>query len=118
LTKSSQAIDRGRRPADFVPLDYRSALVPIFGGDVSVSAMQAAARFVGEDATVDAVYVINVPAQIPLDGPLAAEEDRGRGVLEAYLLAERPCRIIIQTGPEAVSAAQPSRSSRPRWRAR
>jgi APA family basic amino acid/polyamine antiporter len=172
------AIDRGQRPADFVPLDYRSALVPIFGGDVSVSAMQAAARFVGEDATVDAVYVINVPAQIPLDGPLTAEEDRGRGVLEAarligrrnglhvrtsllrtrhpgrtlveeaqrlgseiiyladshapaaeralgptasYLLAERPCRVIIQTGPEPVSSgagARSSRPSRPRWRSR
>jgi APA family basic amino acid/polyamine antiporter len=149
-------IDRGRRPPDFTPLEYRSALVPIFGQDVSADALKAAARFVGSDATVDAVYVIDVPSQIPLDGPLTAEEEHGRNVLEAariigrrsgvhvrtsllrtrnpgrtlveeaqrlgseiiyladthapaseralgstaqYLLAQRPCRIIIQTGP-------------------
>jgi APA family basic amino acid/polyamine antiporter len=153
---SAAKIDRGQRPPDFVPLEYRSALVPIFGNDVSADALQAAGRFVGEDAAVDAVYVIDVPSQLPLDGPLAQEEERGRNVLEAaqligrrrglrvrtgllrtrnpgrtlvdearrldseiiyladahapaaeralgptaqYLLAHRPCRIIIQTGP-------------------
>jgi APA family basic amino acid/polyamine antiporter len=154
--KSAAKIDRGERPPDFTPLEYRSALVPIFGKDVSADALEAAARFVGPDSTVDAVYVINVPSQIPLDGPLGAEEEHGRNVLEAaqligrrrglrvrtsllrtrnpgrtlvdearslhseiiyladlhapaseralghtaqYLLAERPCRIIIQTAP-------------------
>jgi len=153
---SAAKIDRGQRPPDFTPLEYRSALVPIFGDDVSAEALESAARFVGPDATVDAVYVIDVPAQLPLDGPLSAEEEHGRNVLEAawligrrsglhvrtsllrtrnpgrtlveearrlgseiiyladshapaserslgptaqYLLAERPCRIIVQTGP-------------------
>jgi APA family basic amino acid/polyamine antiporter len=153
---SPAKIDRGQRPPDFVPLEYRSALVPIFGDDVSAAALESAARFVGRDATVDAVYVINVPSQVPLDGPLIAEEEHGRNVLEAarligkrsglnirtsllrtrnpgrtlveearrlgseiiyladthapaaerslgptaqYLLAQRPCRIIVQTGP-------------------
>jgi basic amino acid/polyamine antiporter, APA family len=154
--RSPAKIDRGERPPDFTPLEYRSALVPIFGDDVSADALESAARFVGSDATVDAVYVVSVPAQIPLDGPLSAQEQHGRNVLEAaqligkrrglrvrtsllrtrnpgrtlveealrlgseiiyladqhapaseralgptaqYLLAERPCRIIVQTGP-------------------
>jgi APA family basic amino acid/polyamine antiporter len=154
--RSPVKIDRGERPPDFTPLEYRSALVPIFGDDVSADALESAARFVGLDATVDAVYVVSVPAQIPLDGPLSAQEEHGRNVLEAaqligkrrglrvrtsllrtrnpgrtlveealrlgseiiyladqhapaseralgptaqYLLAERPCRIIVQTGP-------------------
>ena len=141
-----------------MPLEYRSALVPIFGEDVSAAALESAARFVGRDATVDAVYVINVPSQIPLDGPLdrrggaraqrargrsadrqarrtarphepAANPQPGRTLVEEaqrlgseiiyladahapaseralgptaqYLLTQRPCRIIIQTGAAA-----------------
>jgi APA family basic amino acid/polyamine antiporter len=150
-------IERGERPPDFVPLEYRSALVPIFGTDVSASALRRAAKLVGPDATVDALYVINVPSQLALDGPLDREEALGRNVLEAarligrreglsvrtsllrtrhpgraivdearrlgseviylgtlhapaaeralgptarYLLAERPCRIIVESGPD------------------
>jgi APA family basic amino acid/polyamine antiporter len=166
---SHARIDRGERPPDFTPLEYRSALVPIFGEDVSADALLAAARFVGPDATVDAVYVIHVPAQLPLDGPLAAEEEHGRNVLEAarligrrsglqvrtsllrtrnpgrtlveearrlgseivyladahapaseralgptaqYLLSERPCRIIVQTGYAARSSGRPVSTAR------
>ena len=58
-------------------LDYRSALVPIFGADVSARTLRAAAKLVGEHATVDALYVMEVPRQLPLDGPLEAEEDLG-----------------------------------------
>jgi APA family basic amino acid/polyamine antiporter len=166
---SHARIDRGERPPDFTPLEYRSALVPIFGEDVSADALLAAARFVGPDATVDAVNVIHVPAQLPLDGPLVAEEEHGRNVLEAarligrrsglqvrtgllrtrnpgrtlveearrlgseivyladahapaseralgptaqYLLSERPCRIIVQTGYAARSSGRPVSTAR------
>ena len=98
LDLTSQAkIDRGQRPPDFTPLEYRSALVPIFGNDVSADALMAAARFVGEDAVVDAVYVIDVPTQIPLDGPLAAEEEHGRNVLEAATLIGRRHGLRLRT---------------------
>jgi basic amino acid/polyamine antiporter, APA family len=166
---SPAKIDRGERPPDFTPLEYRSALVPIFGEDVSADALAAAARFVGPDATVDAVYVIDVPPQLPLDGPLADAEEHGRNVLESarligkrsglhvrtsmlrthnpgrtlvdearrlgseivyladahapaseralgptaqYLLAERPCRIIVQTGYAARASGSPVRIAR------
>jgi basic amino acid/polyamine antiporter, APA family len=149
-------IERGARPPDFVPLEYRSALVPIFGTDVSAHALRAAAKLVGPDATVVALYIVRVPSQLSLDGPLEREEEIGRTVLEAasvigkrdglrvrtmllrtrnpgktiaeearrlqsdviylgtrhgrlderalgptaaYLLAARPCRVIVEAGP-------------------
>jgi APA family basic amino acid/polyamine antiporter len=158
---SPVSIDRGRRPEGFVPLQYGSALVPIFGTDVSARTLRSAAKFVGEHATVDVLYVIQVPHQVALDGPLDREEDAGRRVLESarrvgnrqglkvrtsllrtrnpgktivdearrlnseviylstvhapiqerslgptatYLLAQRPCRIIIQTDQEKRSS--------------
>jgi APA family basic amino acid/polyamine antiporter len=156
-------IDRGVRPPDFVPLDYRSALVPIFGTDVSARALRSAAKFVGPDATVQALFVLPVPTQLPLDVSLEREESEGQAVLEAarligrreglrvetsllrtrnpgktiveearrlradviylgtmhapraaralgptatYLLTERPCRVIVETDPQAAQAVQ------------
>jgi APA family basic amino acid/polyamine antiporter len=149
-------IERGERPPDFVPLEYRSALVPIFGTDVSARALRAAAKLVGPDATVDALYVVDVPSQLALDGPLDREEELAGNALETarligrreglhvrtsllrtrypgkaivdeakrlhseviylgtrhaptaeralgptarYLLAQRPCRVIVESGP-------------------
>jgi basic amino acid/polyamine antiporter, APA family len=153
--RSPARIARGERPPDFSPLEYGSALVPIFGTDVSARALSSAAKLVGHEATVDALYVLEVPAQLSLDSGLEEEEERGRSVLEAarlvgkrrglrvrtsllrtrnpgrtivdearrlgseviylgtahappseralgptaaYLLTERPCRIVIETG--------------------
>jgi basic amino acid/polyamine antiporter, APA family len=158
-------IERAARPPDFVALEYHSALVPIFGTDVSARALRSAARFVGSDATIDAVYVIPVPSQLALDGPLDREEELGRNVLETarligkreglhvrttllrtrnpgrtivdearrlrsqviylgtvhaptaeralgptarYVLAERPCRVIVETGPARNGASRPT----------
>jgi APA family basic amino acid/polyamine antiporter len=90
-------IDRGERPPDFVPLAYRSALVPIFGTDVSARALRSAAKLVGDQATVDAVYIIHVPGQIPLDGPLQKEETTGRNVLEAARIVGRKHGLVVRT---------------------
>ena len=95
--RTGARIDRGERPPDFAVLDYRSALVPIFGTDVSARALRSAARLVGEGATVDAVYVINVPAQLPLDGPLESEEELGRTVLESARLIGRRAGLEVRT---------------------
>jgi APA family basic amino acid/polyamine antiporter len=94
---SSVRISRPERPPDFVPLQYRSALVPIFGSDVSASAMRSAAKLVGPDATVDAVYVLPVPSQLPLDGPLEDEEQVGRNALEAAMLIGRREGLRVRT---------------------
>ncbi len=47
---SRHKIARRERPPFFVELDYRSAIVPIFGTDVDASALRTAAKLVGEDA--------------------------------------------------------------------
>ena len=91
------SIDRGRRPPDFVPLGYRSALVPIFGTDVSATALRSAAKLVGEDATVDVLYVIEVPRQVALDGPLDTEEEAGRTVLEVARLTGHDQGLKVRT---------------------
>ena len=159
---SPHKIARRERPPFFVELDYRSAIVPIFDTDVDASALRAAALLVGEDAMVEAVYVLRVPSQLSIDAGLHEEEQRGLSVLEAakvigrklglrvqtrlvrtrspgeaiveeaerskaeiiflstqhappseqalgptatYLLAHRPCRVVIETGPVIGRAA-------------
>jgi basic amino acid/polyamine antiporter, APA family len=95
---SPMKLERGERPPDFVPLEYRSALVPIFGTDVSARALRSAARLVGPEASVDALYIIQVPHQIPLDGPLEAQEEAGRNVLESASLIGRNEGLRVRTG--------------------
>src|SRR3989440_453571 len=90
-------VERARRPVDFKELAYRSALVPIFGTDVSAGAMRSAAKLVGEDAEVDAVYVLRVPSQLSLHAGLEREEAEGLGVLEAARLEGRRAGLKVRT---------------------
>jgi APA family basic amino acid/polyamine antiporter len=90
-------VEHRRRPAEFRELAYRSALVPIFGTDVSARAMRSAAKLVGQDAEVDAVYVLRVPAQLSLHAGLEKEEAEGLGVLEAARLAGRHAGLKVRT---------------------
>jgi APA family basic amino acid/polyamine antiporter len=85
------------RPSFFIELDYRSALVPIFGTDVDVTALRAAARLVGEGAVVEAVYVLRVPNQLSLDSGLHEEEQVGMDVLETASLIGRKEGLKMQT---------------------
>jgi APA family basic amino acid/polyamine antiporter len=94
---SPAKIDRGQPPENFVPLGYGSARVPIFGADVSGRALRAASKFVADGATIDAVYLVTVPAQLPLDGPLGDEEEHGRSVLEAAHLVGRRNGLDVRT---------------------
>ena len=80
---SHYKIAHRERPAFFVELDYRSAVVPIFGTDVDASALRAAAKLVGEGAIVEAMYVLRVPNQLSLDAGLEEEERSGMSVLES-----------------------------------
>jgi APA family basic amino acid/polyamine antiporter len=94
---SHYKIPHRERPAFFIELDYRSAIVPIFGTDVDVSAMRAAARLVGEGAVVEAVYVLRVPSQLSLDAGLHEEEQQGLAVLESAKLIGRKAGLKMQT---------------------
>jgi basic amino acid/polyamine antiporter, APA family len=94
---SHYKIEHRERPAFFVELAYHSAIVPIFGTDVDASALRAAAKLVGEGATVEAVYVLRVPNQLSLDAGLEEEEQLGLSVLESARLAARKSGLKVQT---------------------
>ena len=102
--KAQYRLARRRRPEGFVELDYRSALVPIFGTDVDVSALRGAAKLVGEGATVDVVYVLQRPAPA-LPGRRAGRGggDRAGGARERA--PERPPRRAARADAAGARAA-------------
>jgi APA family basic amino acid/polyamine antiporter len=89
---------RHERPPDFEQLEYKTALVPIFGDDVSASALSSAAKLIGREGVVYAVYVLLVPSQLSLDEGLEEEEAQGRSVLESARIQARRAGIKIHTG--------------------
>ena len=91
-------LPRPERPPDFHPLGYRTALVPIFGDDISASALSSAAKLIGEDGVVYAVFVLPVPRQLSLEAGLEEEEAHGRSVLESARIQARRLGIKIHTG--------------------
>jgi APA family basic amino acid/polyamine antiporter len=97
-TKLSYKIARPERPPDFEELEYRTALVPIFGDDVSASALSSAAKLIGEDGIVYAIYVLPVPSQLSLEAGLEDEEAHGRSVLESARIQAKRSGIKIRTG--------------------
>jgi APA family basic amino acid/polyamine antiporter len=94
---SVHSIVRAQRPADFAELGYRTALVPIFGGDVSARALRSAAKLIGADGVVYAVFVLPVPRQLSLQAGLEDEEAQGRAVLESARIAGRRAGIKVRT---------------------
>jgi basic amino acid/polyamine antiporter, APA family len=96
--KDSYRIPRAARPADFEELEYKTALVPIFGDDVSASALHSAAKLIGEEGVVYAIYVLPVPSQLSLESGLEEEEAHGRSVLETARIKARRAGIKIHTG--------------------
>jgi basic amino acid/polyamine antiporter, APA family len=91
-------IPRPERPADFEELDYRTALVPIFGEDVSAAALTSARKLIGADGVVYAIFVLPVPSQLSLEAGLEEEEAHGRSVLESARIQARRAGIKIHTG--------------------
>ena len=92
--------DRARRSVrpDFEELEYKTALVPIFGDDVSASALSSAAKLIGAEGVVYAIYVLPVPSQLSLEAGLEEEEAHGRSVLESARIQARRAGIKIHTG--------------------
>jgi hypothetical protein len=97
LSKSVIVV-RPERPPDFHELGYRTALVPIFGADVSAQTLVSAAKLIGKDGIVYAVFVLPVPRQLSLDSGLEAEEALGRSILESARIQGRRAGIKVHTG--------------------
>ncbi len=95
--RTTSKAPRRERPPQFTEFDYRTALVPIFGGDVSGGALAAAAKLIGEDGVVYAVFVLPVPNQLSLDEGLLEEEAEGRSALESARIKARRMGIKIHT---------------------
>src|SRR5215211_3897435 len=89
-------IERPQRPLGVYEIAYRSALVPIFGTDVNTDAMSRAAKLVGPDAEVEALYVLRVPNELRLDQGLEREEELGRNVLEVARLQARARHLKVR----------------------
>ncbi len=96
--RKSYKIERAERPPDFEELEYKTALVPIFGDDVSASALISAAKLIGSEGVVYAIYVLPVPSQLSLESGLEEEEAHGRSVLESARIQARRAGIKIHTG--------------------
>jgi basic amino acid/polyamine antiporter, APA family len=96
--RKSYRIPRAERPPDFEELGYRTALVPIFGEDVSATALSSAAKLIGEDGVLYAIFVLPVPSQLSLEAGLEEEEAQGRSVLESARIQARRAGIKIHTG--------------------
>ncbi|MGH2854484.1 MAG: amino acid permease [Solirubrobacteraceae bacterium] len=96
--RSTYRIERAARPPDFEQLGYRTALVPIFGEDVSATALSSAAKLIGEDGVLYAIFVLPVPSQLSLEAGLEEEEAQGRSVLESARIQARRAGIKIHTG--------------------
>ena len=60
--------------------------MPIFGTSVDNEAMARAAKLVDPDAAVEAIYMLRVPTELPLDEGLEEEERPGGNVLEVARL--------------------------------
>jgi APA family basic amino acid/polyamine antiporter len=95
--KVQYSMERTKVPQGFAELAYKSALVPLFGDDVSAGALRRAAKLVGEDALVDAVYVIEVPPQLSLESGMEAEELRAAALLDAARIRAREARLKVRT---------------------
>jgi basic amino acid/polyamine antiporter, APA family len=91
-------IERAERPADFQALTYRTALVPIFGGDVNAMALRRAAKLVGEGGVLYAVFVLSVPSQLSLQAGMEEDEREGRSALESARIQARRLGLEIHTG--------------------
>ena len=92
-------IERAERPADFEELDYRTALVPIFGDDVSATALQQRGQADRRGrASCTRSSCCRCPSQLSLEAGLEDEEAQGRSVLESARIQARRAGIKIHTG--------------------
>jgi basic amino acid/polyamine antiporter, APA family len=89
-------IPRQQAPIGFLDVSYKSALVPILGTSVDTDAMARAAKLVGPDAAVEAVYLLTVPAELPLEEGMVEEEELGRNALEIARLQARTAKLKVR----------------------
>jgi APA family basic amino acid/polyamine antiporter len=92
-----------------VNVDYERILVPVVGTRLSDEMMVLGCQLAAEKgATIDVVYVVEVPMHLPLDAPLAEERLRGQQVLDAAMAVAR--EFSVEAWPHLVTARQSGRA--------
>jgi hypothetical protein len=110
-------IGRPERLIEFQELSYHSALVPLFGTDLSARGLRSAARQAGRRAGIDvraSLIRTRNPGKalveeaerlradvIYVDAEHAPATERALGPTISYLLAKRPCRVVVALDPSA-----------------
>ena len=90
-------------------VDYERILVPVDGTRLSDEMMVLGCQLAAEKgATIDAVHVVQVPMQLPLDAPLTEERRRGQLVLDAAMAVAR--EFSVEAWPHLVAARQSGRA--------
>ena len=90
-------IERPQRPADFPELGYRTALVAIFGADVSATTLVSAAKLIGRGHRLCGLRTAGPAPALARRRPLA-EEAHGRSILEGARIQGRRAGIKVRTG--------------------
>jgi APA family basic amino acid/polyamine antiporter len=74
----------------FPEVEYNNILVPVYGSKISREALVMACELASEEkAAIEALYVIEVPMNLPVDASLPVEEEKAQVLLnEARGLAE------------------------------
>ncbi len=90
-------------------VDYAQILVPIVGSRLTDEMMVLACQLAAEkEASIDAVYVVEVPMSLPLDSPLPDERRRADKMLE--LAATIAAEFGVQMRPHVLVARQAGRA--------
>lgn len=90
-------------------IDYEKILVPVLGTRLTDEMVVLGCQLAAEkNATLDAVYVVEVPMDLPLDAPLVDERRRGQKVLDAAMAVARD--FGVEAWPHLVTARKPGRA--------
>jgi APA family basic amino acid/polyamine antiporter len=90
-------------------VDYDRILVPLQGTRLSDEMMVLACQLAAEkNAVIDALYVLEVPMNLPLDASLPDGRARGKHVLDTAMAVAR--EFGVEAWPHLVSARSPGRA--------
>jgi basic amino acid/polyamine antiporter, APA family len=106
--REQRRVQRKQRPVGFLDVSYKSALVPIFGPDIDTEAMHRAAAVVDLDAFVEALYVLEVPAEYALPEGFDELEYRARCTLDVARLQARARGLKVRV--KLIRARNPGRA--------
>jgi APA family basic amino acid/polyamine antiporter len=96
-------------PAAMSNVDYERILVPVNGTRLSDEMMVLACQLATEKgATIDAVYVVEVPMNLPLDASMERERARGSAILDVAMVVA--AEFGVEAWPHLVAARRAGRA--------